>query len=172
MHDDSPHDGSLHDELKHTVASARQAADAGDLNEWVARFLASPGSDNAALGHELTNPPRIWSGPIQLPLDRLHRLAGPPGDPVLQPTDEDDWRDDVDDLAESIEEEELEPPPVIVTYRDDQFVLEDGNHRVEAIRRAGTDVAWAVISFESDDERDRLVQELRELDEQASTSPD
>lgn len=161
----------MDDHREFSLASARQAARDEELAEWVARFLASPGSDNAALAHELTDPPRTWMGPVQLPLDRLHRLAGPPGDPVLQPTDEDDWRDDVSDL-EQLVAEGWEPPPVIVSYRDDQLVLEDGNHRVEGIRRAGIEVAWAVVNVESPDDRHRFEQELLDLDEKAATSPD
>jgi len=83
-------------------------------------------------------------------------LAGPPDAPVLCPVDEDYWRDDVDEMAERIDDR-WEPPPVIVTHRDGRLVLEDGNHRVEGLRRAGKDHAWAVIAFEDPRERDRFV---------------
>jgi hypothetical protein len=144
-----------------TVESARRAAERDELGEWVARFLASPGSDNGALGHALTHPPRTWIGPVQLRIDQLHRLAGPPDHPVLCPVDDDEWRDDVDDLEEKVEDG-WEPPPMVVTYRDDQLVLEDGNHRAEGLRRAGEDAAWAVVSFESPDERDRFLERAGE----------
>jgi hypothetical protein len=113
----------------------------------VAGFLASPGSDNAELGAQLTEVPRWWVGPLLVPIDQLHRLAGPADAPVLEVVDEDDWRDDVDDLADEIDDG-LEPPPLIVSHRDGQLVLEDGNHRVEAMRRAGREVAWAVLALE------------------------
>ena len=140
----------------YTVATAREAADRGELQEWVARFLASPGSDNAPLGEKLTNPPRSWTGPVLLPIRELNRLAGPSDHPVLEPVDDDEWRDDVEDLAEKVDDG-FDPPPVVVTYRDGQLVLEDGNHRVEALRRAGEDEAWAVVSFVDDAERDRFM---------------
>jgi len=89
-------------------------------------------------------------------VDQLHRLAGPPDAPVLCPVDEDYWRDDVEELAERIEDR-WQPPPVIVSHRDGQLVLEDGNHRVEGLRRAGKDHAWAIIAFEDPGERDRFV---------------
>jgi hypothetical protein len=139
-----------------TVEAARQAAERDELADWVVRFLASPGSDNPALAEQLTEPPRWWLGPVQLPLDQLHRLAGPPDAPVLEVVDEDDWRDDVEDIAERIEDE-WEPPPVIVSYREGQLVLEDGNHRVEGMRRAGEDLAWGLVAFEDPDERDRFI---------------
>ena len=139
-----------------TIDSARQAAEREELDDWVARFLASPGSDNAPLAHKLTHPPRAWLGPVRLPLERLNRLAGPPDHPVLVPVAEDEWRDDVDDLEEKVEEG-WEPPPLVVTFRDDELHLEDGNHRVEGLRRSGEDDAWCVVSFESPDERDRFL---------------
>jgi hypothetical protein len=137
----------------HSVDAARAAAARDELGPWVVDFLASPGSDNAALGEALATSHRWWMGPVELPLDRLHRLAGPPGQPVVEVVEDDEWRDDVDDLAGKVEGG-LEPPPVVVTYRRDldQLVVEDGNHRLEAIRRTGQDRAWAVVGFETEEE--------------------
>jgi hypothetical protein len=146
-----------------TVETARRAAQRGELADLVARFLASTGSDNAPLAHALSHPPRTWIGPVRLPLDQLNRLAGPPEHPVVQPLDEDEWRDDVDDLADMFEQG-VDPPPMVVTYRDDQLHLEDGNHRVEGLRRAGEDAAWSVVSFESPEERDRFLERAGQLD--------
>jgi broad specificity phosphatase PhoE len=148
---------------EYTVEAARRAAERDELGAWVAEFLASPGSDNAALAHGLTHPPRTWIGPVRLPLDQLHRLAGPADHPVLVAVDEDDWRDDVDDLEAKVEEG-WEPPPMVVTYRDGQLVLEDGNHRAEGLRRAGEQEAWAVVSFESPAERDRFLERSAQLE--------
>ena len=147
----------MNDGERFTIDSARQAAKRDELNDWVARFLASPGSDNGPLGHALTHPPRAWIGPVRLPLDQLNRLAGPPDHPVLVPIDEDDWRDDVEDLGEKVEDG-WDPPPLIVSFRDDQLHLEDGNHRVEGMRRAGEDDAWAVVNFATTEERDRFLE--------------
>jgi len=138
------------------VEAARAAAERDELGEWVVRFLASPGSDNAPLAGQLTQELGWWLGPVQLPLDQLHRLAGPPGAPVLEEVEDHEWRDDVDDLARQVEDG-AQPAPVIVAHRNDQLVLEDGNHRVEALRRAGHDEAWAVVGFDSADERDRFL---------------
>jgi len=139
-----------------SVDAARHAAAQDELGGWVSRFLASPGSDNADLARILSERLGWWTGPVPLPIGRLHRLAGPPGQPVLCAVDDDDWRDDVEELGEKVEGG-FEPPPVIVAYRDDQLVLEDGNHRVEALRRAGEDTAWALVGFESEADRDRFL---------------
>ena len=47
---------------------------------------------------------------------------------------------------------------MVASYRDGDLVLEDGNHRVEALRRAGEERAWAVIAFDDDATRDRFVE--------------
>jgi hypothetical protein len=103
---------------------------------------------------------RSWIGPVQLPLDRLHRLAGPSGSPVLEVVEDDDWRDDVDDLANKIQDGQR-PPPVIVTYRDDKLTVEDGNHRLEAMRRAGRTEAWAVAGFEHQAKLQEFIDQTR-----------
>lgn len=145
--------GTMSQEQQYTVETARAAAERDELSAWVAEFLASPGSDNAALAEILSDPPRSWLTPIQLPIDQLHRLAGPGDQPVLFAWDEEDWRDDVDDLATRVEEG-WEPPPVIVSWKRGHLVLEDGNHRVEALRRADRQDVWSVIAFASPEERD------------------
>jgi broad specificity phosphatase PhoE len=144
--------GSERPEHEYSVESARDAVERGEAADWVARFLASPGSDNAVLGESLAQRPDSWLGPVRLPLDRLCRLAGPADAPVLEVVEEHEWRDDVADLAERIAGG-FEPPPVIVTARADQLVVEDGNHRIEALRRAGHEHAWALVSFEDPSER-------------------
>jgi hypothetical protein len=152
----------MSEEEQFTVQTAREAAARDDLGAWVARFLASPGSDNAPLGHALTHPPRTWIGPVRLRLDQLNRLAGPPDHPVLVPVPEEEWRDDIDELGQKVEEG-WEPPPLVVTFRDGDLHLEDGNHRTEGIRRAGESDAWAVVSFESPEERDRFLARAESL---------
>jgi hypothetical protein len=135
-----------------SVEAARSAAERESLDRWVAEFLASPGSDNAPLADELSKRFPFWLGPVQLPIDRLNRLAGPSDQPVLVPVDDEDWwRDDVEDMKERIERG-WEPPPVVVTWKDGQLVVEDGNHRLEGLRRAGAGDAWAVVGFERQEE--------------------
>lgn len=148
------------DTFEFTVDGARRAAENDTLDAWVRQFLSSPGSDNAELGEELTRGERWWLGPLLLPIDSLNRLAGPPGDPVLVPLDDEEWRDDVEDMAEKVDDEGWEPPPVVVVYRNDQLVLEDGNHRVEALRRAGAEEVWGVVGFDTIADRDRFTTEV------------
>ena len=148
----------MDNDRSYTVESARAAADRDELAGWVAGFLASPGSDNAVLAEGLTAKLNWWVGPERLPIDRLNRLAGPPGEPVLCPVDDDYWDDRVE-VIDEMAEEGWEPPPVVVAYRGGELVLEDGNHRVEGLRRADRREVWAVIGFESAEDRDRFVTE-------------
>ena len=151
----------MSNDQKYTVESARAASERDALGDWVAEFLASPGSDNEVLAEQLTTPDRCWLGPVEVPINRLNRLAGPSDAPVLCPVDDDYWDDRVDDMEDKVEDG-WEPPPVIVTAQGDQLVLEDGNHRVESLRRAGEQTAWAVISFDDSTARDGFAALLAE----------
>src|SRR3954453_1168737 len=99
-------------EHPYSLETARRAAERGRLRGRVSEFLASPGSDNELLATKLSEPRRHWLGPVPLPIDRLHRFAGPPGHPVLRPTYDDEWRDDVEQMAELVVDGS-ELPPVI-----------------------------------------------------------
>jgi hypothetical protein len=143
------------DEHEYSVDAARKAGERDALNDWVAEFLASPGSDNAELGEQLTKPPRLWLGPVRVHIDDLHRLAGPSDAPAMVEVDEDEWHDGVDDMEQRIRDG-WEPPPVIATHQGDHLRLEDGNHRVESLRRAGIEEAWTLVGFEDAAERERF----------------
>ena len=134
-----------------SIDSARAAEQRGDLAGWVADFLSSPGSDNAVLAAALHADKVSWCGPLRLPFDQLHRLAGPPDQPTVAPLNDDDL-DTVEEMDESINEG-WEPPPLIVSYRDSELVVEDGNHRIEGLRRSGHSDYWAVIGFDHDQQR-------------------
>lgn len=140
--------------FEHTVEGARAAGERGEMAAWIGDFLRSPGSDNAALGDELESSGRVWTGPVELPFDELNRLAGPPDQPTLGEFDGGDDNDRVEEMEESIEDEDWEPAPLIVTIDDQgQYKVEDGNHRIEGLRRAGRDRYWAVVGAEPDEVR-------------------
>lgn len=93
--------------------------------------------------------------PAAVPVDDLIRLAGPE-DEALVPIEESEWEDDVATMEESIEEG-WEPPPLLAQFRDGVLLLQDGNHRYEALVRAGEPRAWVLVWFdvEADYERYR-----------------
>jgi ParB-like nuclease domain len=141
-----------------SLASARAAAAEDRTAIWVGDFLASRGSDNAVLAAALAQKRHWWVGPIEVPLDKLERLAGPEDDDVLVPIDERDWEDDVDGMAASLEEG-WEPPPLLAEYQDGRLLLQDGNHRFEALKRAGASTAWVLVFFDDPGSRDQFVRE-------------
>src|SRR4051794_26322 len=123
-----------------SLASARAAAARDETALWVGDFLASRGSDNAVLAAALAQRPHWWVGPVRVPLTRLERLAGPEDD-VLVPIDEREWEGDVEQMEQSIEDG-WEPPPLLAEYQDGRLLLQDGNHRYEALEREGAETAW------------------------------
>jgi hypothetical protein len=129
-----------------SLASAFDAGARDELAIWVGDFLASPGSDNAILAAALAQREHWWLGPLAVPLDDLVRLAGPERD-ALVPIAEPEWEDDVEEMEESVEEG-WEPPPLLAEYQDGRLLLQDGNHRYEALRRAGESDAWVLVYFD------------------------
>jgi hypothetical protein len=137
-------------ESNFSLASARAAADADETAIWVGDFLASRGSDNEVLAAALAQKPHWWVGPILVPLEELVRLAGPEDD-ALVPIEADEWEGDVEEMQESIEEG-WEPPPLLAEYQDGRLLLQDGNHRYEALVRAEEDATWVLVFFDDEDD--------------------
>jgi hypothetical protein len=146
------------DDQKFSLASAQRAADEGRLAEWVGAFLASPGSANAELAASLAMRGVVYLGPVRFGLDRLTPMAGPEGDEVIVPVAKEDWESDVEAMEHSVEQG-WHPPPLLVSHHDGEYFLEDGNHRCETLRRAGTTDGWSILLFADEDERDRFVRE-------------
>jgi hypothetical protein len=136
-----------------SLASAREAAERDETALWVGEFLASRGSDNAALAAGLAQQKTWWVGPLRVPLSELTQLAGPEDEDVLIPVETEEWEEDVEKMEESVEQG-WQPPPLLAEYRDGDLLLQDGNHRYDALQRAGEDEAWILIWFTSEQDRD------------------
>jgi len=137
-----------------SLASARAAAEADRIAEWVGDFLSSRGSDNVVLAAALAQARHWWLGPVRVPLDDLVRLAGPE-DEALVPIEAEEWHEDVREMEESLEEG-WEPPPLLAEWQDDRLLLQDGNHRAEALRRDGEDHAWVLVYFPDEAAREEF----------------
>jgi hypothetical protein len=136
------------------LRSARDAARRGDLPSWVGEFLASRGSDNATLAAGLAQRPHRWFGPIELPLDELVRLAGPESEAVCT-IEPEEWEDDVESMEAEVSDG-WQPPPLLAELRGDQLLVQDGNHRYEALQRAGESTAWVIVWADDADDGDRF----------------
>jgi len=86
-----------------------------------------------------------------VPLDDLERLAGPEHD-ALVPVPPERWEDDVGDMEDSLDDG-WEPPPLLAEFRAGGLLLQDGNHRYEALQRARARTAWVLVYFDDPDER-------------------
>lgn len=128
------------------LRSAQRAAARDEIALWVGDLLASPGSDNEILAAALAQKQHWWVGPVELPLEDLVRLAGPEDD-ALVPIDDDVWEEDISTMEESVEEG-WEPPPLLAEHQDGRLLLQDGNHRYEALSRSGAPTAWVLIYFD------------------------
>jgi ParB-like nuclease domain len=149
---------SIAGDKEFSLASARDAADAGRLAQWVVDFLASPGSDNAKLAAAVAFKEATYLGPVQFELGRLTPMAGPEGDEVVVPIAEEDWESDVREMSDSVEDG-WEPPPLLVSRREGKYLLEDGNHRYETLRRSGATHAWVILLFADEAERGRFLED-------------
>jgi hypothetical protein len=141
-----------------SLATAREAAARDELALWVGDFLASRGSDNEVLAAALAQQRHWWLGPIEVPLDDLVRLAGPEEDALVE-IERGEWEHDVGEMEESVEQG-WEPPPLLVQYQDGRLLLQDGNHRYEALARAGESRAWVIVWFDDPAARDRFAAAL------------
>lgn len=141
-----------------SLASARRAARDDRLAEWVFDFLASPGSSNPALGAAFALSGATYLGPMRFALDHLTPMAGPEGDEVVVTVSKEKWETDVEGMVHEIEQG-WHPPPLLVSHRDGEYFLEDGNHRHAALRRHGASHAWTILLFADDAERDRFLKE-------------
>jgi hypothetical protein len=146
----------MSDTREFSVGSARQASADGRLGEWVQEFLSSPGSDNAELAAAFAFRGAVFLGPVELPLDLLTPMAGPDEDQVVVPIPETEWESDIESMESEVEHG-WDPPPLLVTYRDGGYFVEDGNHRFEALKRNGDTRGWAVLAFASVSERDTFL---------------
>jgi hypothetical protein len=141
--------------MRFDLASARAAAARDETALWVGDFLASAGSDNATLAAALAQRRHWWLGPIRVPLRDLVRLAGPEQD-ALVPVAPERWEDDVGEMEESLDDG-WEPPPLLAEYRDGELLLQDGNHRYEALERANARTAWVLAFFDDPAARDAFM---------------
>lgn len=138
--------------MQFSVQSAGDAARAGRLNEWIQSYLRSGTWANAGLADGLQLQQRYWRGPIELSIVDLQRTCGPePTMPFRQPIE--DWNLRVQLIAESLGAPK-DLPPLIAESLKSQLFIRDGNHRHEALLRAGYDRCWVLIWYNSSADHD------------------
>ncbi len=131
-----------------TLESALKYSQENRIEQWVHEFLLNEG-DNEAFSEGLKKQERYWHGPIRFPLTQLRRCCGPE-DAMEFYVEENGFKKNVERLM-AIIEEGWDMPPLIVEYVNGELVLNDGNHRLEALQQLGFPDTW-VIFWNSDNQ--------------------
>lgn len=135
-----------------TLASARQFAQAGRLEDWVHLYLHAEG-DNVPFSDGIKKVPRCFFGLTEMPISMFGRICGPE-EGMKYPVDRDGFERIVSELMNAIQSGR-DVPPLIVEYSAGVFSLNDGNHRHEACRRLGVEkfpvIIWITETADRDD---------------------
>ena len=125
-----------------TLSAALAFAREGRIEEWVHLYLPTDGR-NRAFSDGLRLAPRVWKGPIRIPLSMLTRICGPEEGMKwrVHPVQ---FEEHVAALVREIRSGG-DLPPLIVHCCAEGLELNDGNHRLEAYRRLGVGEGWAVF---------------------------
>lgn len=127
----------------YTSATALAASRAGQLEAWVHAFLEAEGG-NPAFSAGLRREARRFHGPLTLALHALVRCTGP--EPGMEfRVSRESFEARVARLAAAVTGGR-DLPPLIVNFRaGEPLVVNDGNHRLEALRRLGRAACPAIV---------------------------
>ena len=149
-----------------SVRGAQRCAETGRIEHWVHTYLNTGSWANKPLSDGLKLKGRFWLGPTPVRLDNIDRLCGPEEDMIYrEPLAQ--WERRLSQMQASIEDL-LDLPPLIVntvngslrngdgTFR---FVIADGSHRLEALKRMGEECFYVLIWFETLAQRQAYLRE-------------
>lgn len=129
-------------EYKSTLSSAVGYARNGKLEEWIHTYLQSDGH-NQEFSDGLKLFDRYYLGPVKMPLFLFKRCCGPEPD-MKWVIPAENFEHKVKDLMNVISTND-DMPPLIVSYFDGDFQLNDGNHRFEAYSRLGVSEYYVIV---------------------------
>ena len=133
-----------------TASSSRAFGQAGCLAAWLQAFLRNEGR-NIPFADGLLLAPRRYHGPERWSLSALSRCCGPEPDMAFR-VDANAFERRVRALMETLACGQWDMPPLIVHRdADGRLTLNDGNHRLEALRRLGVQEAWVLVWETADD---------------------
>jgi hypothetical protein len=125
-----------------TVKEAVSFSKEGRIEEWVHLFLNSVG-DNVPFSEGLKLEKRYWTGPLLIKPDKLRRCCGPEPNMKYFNAPE-DWECEISKFQQLIRND-WEMPPLIVQHVENELIVNDGNHRLEALIREGIEKCWVII---------------------------
>jgi hypothetical protein len=126
-----------------TVKSAIDFSNSGVLEEWIHLFLRSEG-DNVGFSDGLKLFPRKFAPPTLMDLNQFVRCCGPESDMKWQ-IDEKGFNTKVHGIMDKYRTGTWDMPPLIIGLSDGMYEVNDGNHRIEALKRLKIDKYWVII---------------------------
>jgi len=129
-------------EYKSTLSSAVGYARNGKLEEWIHTYLQSDGH-NQEFSDGLKLFDRYYLGPVKMPLSLFKRCCGPESD-MKWVIPKENFENKVKELMNVISTND-DMPPLIVSYVNGGFELNDGNHRFEAYSRLGISEYYVIF---------------------------
>lgn len=111
-------------------------------------YLNGPGR-NPLLAQGIVTYARYSVGPIEVPLTRLQRIAGPERG-MLYPANANLWESTVNKFVEALEAGVIFPPLIAVDFVVLGLAVGDGNKRHAALERLGLTEYLTILCLKSD----------------------
>lgn len=138
-----------------TLTQAKLYQDNGKIEEWLQLFLRNDGK-NIALADGLLLEKREYLGLVKLNMSCFKDIKE--GAPEYLSVENDIayffW------IVENMKNSrgEWDVPPLIVEYREDKFIVNDGRHRLEMYRQLGVEVVDAVLWTTGEENKKKLLE--------------
>ena len=132
-----------------TLKSAIEYGKLNNIEEWVHEYLCGEGN-NKGFSDGLKLEPRQYTEPQLMNLDLFKRCYGPEPDMLYHiredETDHLRWFwGKIERIAERYKTGTWDMPPLIISHFDGEYMLNDGNHRFEALKRLGVNEYWVIL---------------------------
>lgn len=138
-----------------TLTQAKLYRDNGKIEEWLQLFLRNDGK-NIALADGLLLEKREYLGLLKLNMSCFKDIKE--GVPEYLSAENDIayffW------IVENMKNSrgDWDVPPLIVEYREDKFIVNDGRHRLEMYRQLGVEVVDAVLWTTGEENKKKLLE--------------
>ena len=132
-----------------TLKSAIEYGRQNRLEEWVHEYLCGEGDNKELSEHLMIGPPK-YEGPKLMNLSLLKRIYGPEPDMEYHIPEDDTeqikwfWLN-TGGISERYRAGSWDMPPLIIQECNGEYELNDGNHRLEALKILGVKEYWVIL---------------------------
>jgi len=138
-----------------TSQVAREFSKSGKIEEWIHLFLQDEGN-NIPFSDGLKLEKRFYIGPIKMPLNLFSRCCGPEENMKYKLSFE-GFQDRVSRILQRLESG-WDMPPLIISFVNNGFELNDGNHRFEALSHFGVSEFDIIIWITKQEDYERFLE--------------